>query len=183
MSRVMLLMMAVLCAALPAAAQTTDGGYWEALSPSNAAVAKAMHATMRRDLAEAAEAMPAAEYAFKPTSEIRSFAALVGHVVNANFFFCSQARGEKMPANQNYETATDKAVLVKGLTDALLTWQTERLQELATGGDGHVVDVRPELVVEIALDGAQVNTAPLFDVANTNHALVSIVREAIGVSE
>jgi DNA ligase 1 len=43
----------------------------------------------------------------------------------------------------------------KGLTDALLTWQTERLQELATSDDGHVVLVRPELVVEIALDGVQ----------------------------
>jgi DNA ligase-1 len=43
----------------------------------------------------------------------------------------------------------------KGLTDALLTWQTEQLQELASSDDGHVVLVRPELVVEIALDGAQ----------------------------
>ena len=43
----------------------------------------------------------------------------------------------------------------KGLTDALLTWQTERLQELAIRADGHVVYVRPELVVEIALDGVQ----------------------------
>jgi len=46
----------------------------------------------------------------------------------------------------------------KGLTDDLLTWQTQRLQELATGGDNHVVHVRPELVLEIALDGVQVST-------------------------
>jgi DNA ligase 1 len=43
----------------------------------------------------------------------------------------------------------------KGLTDELLTWQTERLQELATGQEGITVFVRPELVVEIALDGVQ----------------------------
>jgi len=119
MSRVILLTTILLCAALPAAAQTTDGGYWEALSPSNAAVAKAMHATMRRDLAEAAEAMPAADYAFKPTPEIRSFAALVGHVVNANFFFCSQAKGEPPPNKENFEKVADKAALVKGINDAL----------------------------------------------------------------
>ena len=119
MSRVILLTTILLCAALPAPAQTTDGGYWEALSPSNAAVAKAMHATMRRDLAEAAEAMPAADYAFKPTPEIRSFAELIGHVANANFFFCAQAKGEKSPATANYEKVADKAALVKGLTDAL----------------------------------------------------------------
>src|SRR5262249_39767163 len=44
----------------------------------------------------------------------------------------------------------------KGLTDAMLAWQTERLLELASGStDGWVVPVRPELVVEIAFDGVQ----------------------------
>jgi DNA ligase-1 len=46
----------------------------------------------------------------------------------------------------------------KGLTDAMLAWQTERLLELATARDGHVVHVRPELVVEIAFDGVQRST-------------------------
>ncbi|MFE7370833.1 ATP-dependent DNA ligase [Streptomyces anulatus] len=46
----------------------------------------------------------------------------------------------------------------KGLTDALLDWQTEKLTELATDDDGHVVTVRPELVVEIAYDGLQRST-------------------------
>ncbi|MEV7885742.1 ATP-dependent DNA ligase [Streptomyces sp. NPDC002817] len=46
----------------------------------------------------------------------------------------------------------------KGMTDAMLTWQTERLQELAVETDGHVVTVRPELVVEIAYDGLQRST-------------------------
>jgi len=43
----------------------------------------------------------------------------------------------------------------KGLTDALLTWQTEQLLERETHREGITVFVRPELVVEIALDGAQ----------------------------
>ncbi len=46
----------------------------------------------------------------------------------------------------------------KGLTDELLVWQTERFLELETHRDGHVVFVRPEQVVEIALDGAQAST-------------------------
>jgi DNA ligase-1 len=46
----------------------------------------------------------------------------------------------------------------KGLTDELLAWQTQRFLELETHRDGHVVFVRPEQVVEIALDGAQVST-------------------------
>ena len=46
------------------------------------------------------------------------------------------------------------------MTDELLQWQTERFLELKTGesGNGHVVHVAPELVVEIALDGAQTST-------------------------
>jgi DNA ligase-1 len=46
----------------------------------------------------------------------------------------------------------------KGLTDALLTWQTAAFLERETGRDGIVVHVRPELVVEIALDGVQTST-------------------------
>ncbi len=53
----------------------------------------------------------------------------------------------------------------KGLTDALLAWQTERLLELAdppqpvaTTTWRGVVPVRPELVVEVAFDGVQAST-------------------------
>ena len=43
----------------------------------------------------------------------------------------------------------------KGLTDAMLRWQTERLGGLAVDDSGWVVRVRPELVVEVAFDGVQ----------------------------
>jgi DNA ligase-1 len=46
----------------------------------------------------------------------------------------------------------------KGMTDAMLAWQTERLLELESGREGRVVHVRPELVVEIAFDGLQAST-------------------------
>ncbi len=46
----------------------------------------------------------------------------------------------------------------KGMTDAMLQWQTERLRELAVDESGYVVTVRPELVVEIAYDGLQRST-------------------------
>jgi len=46
----------------------------------------------------------------------------------------------------------------KGLTDELLGWQTEALLEREVERDGIVVHVRPELVVEIALDGVQTST-------------------------
>lgn len=50
----------------------------------------------------------------------------------------------------------------KGLTDELLRWQTERFLALeigrGTGRDAHVVHVRPEQVVEIAVDGVQASS-------------------------
>jgi DNA ligase-1 len=48
----------------------------------------------------------------------------------------------------------------KGLTDAMLAWQTEKLLSLEERREGHVVYVRPELVVEIAFDGVQ--TSPRY---------------------
>ena len=47
----------------------------------------------------------------------------------------------------------------KGMTDAMLDWQTERFQELAVGAtDGYVVQLRPEQVVEVAFDGVQTSS-------------------------
>jgi DNA ligase-1 len=47
----------------------------------------------------------------------------------------------------------------KGMTDAMLQWQTEKLRSIAIGeSDGWVVHVRPELVVEIAFDGLQASS-------------------------
>ena len=44
----------------------------------------------------------------------------------------------------------------KGMTDAMLDWQTTRFTELAIGGtDSYVVQLRPEQVVEVAFDGVQ----------------------------
>lgn len=43
----------------------------------------------------------------------------------------------------------------KGMTDAMLAWQTDRFRELQVSDDGWLVTVRPEQVVEIAFDGVQ----------------------------
>ena len=46
----------------------------------------------------------------------------------------------------------------KGMTDEMLAWQTERLQQIETSREGITVHVRPELVVEVAFDGLQTST-------------------------
>ena len=120
MKRITLLLAAVLAAPLVSFAQTSDGGVGTALTPSTATSLNNMHLTIRRNLIEAAEAMPAAEFAFKPTPQVRSYAELLGHVTMANYFFCSMAKGEPIPVKGNIEkTVTDKTGLVKALGDAL----------------------------------------------------------------
>jgi DNA ligase-1 len=61
------------------------------------------------------------------------------------------------------DPATDGYVMLgktfKGMTDAMLEWQTTRFQELAIGGtEGYVVRLRPEQVVEVAFDGVQASS-------------------------
>jgi DNA ligase-1 len=46
----------------------------------------------------------------------------------------------------------------KGLTDALLDWQTAQFLSRESGREGHVVRIDPPLVVEVALDGVQAST-------------------------
>jgi DNA ligase 1 len=61
------------------------------------------------------------------------------------------------------DSASDGFVMLgktfKGMTDAMLEWQTRRFLELADGPtDGYVVKVRPEQVVEVAFDGLQASS-------------------------
>ena len=102
------------CTVNPGMAQTSDGFYYDAFSPSMASVVKSMHATIQRDLADAVESMPADEYSFRPTPQVRSFAELVAHLASANFFFCAPVKGER-PPQLNSDKLTDKVALVKAL--------------------------------------------------------------------
>jgi DNA ligase-1 len=47
---------------------------------------------------------------------------------------------------------------LKGLTDALLQWQTDEVPQHERSRDEHTVYLNPDLVVEIELDGAQVSS-------------------------
>ena len=43
----------------------------------------------------------------------------------------------------------------KGMTDEMLAWQTRRFKDLAAAEDGYTVQLRPELVVEVAFGDVQ----------------------------
>ncbi|MGV3516012.1 DinB family protein [Luteitalea sp.] len=110
MMRTAMVMMAVLGTAGLAAAQD---------NPMVATI-KAQQAMIKGNLVKSAAKVSEADYAFKPTPEVRSFGELVGHVANANYMICSTALGEKNPAAGNIEkTVTGKAGLEKALGEAL----------------------------------------------------------------
>lgn len=96
---------------------------------SHIAEARQRYATVRDNLQKAAEAMPEANYAFKPTPEIRSFGELIAHVADAQTGICGGAAGQ--PKRGTAGTKTAKADLVAALKessagcDAVLDGTTE----------------------------------------------------------
>lgn len=75
--------------------------------------------TMVKDwITKAAAAMPEAEYAFKPTPDVRSFGQLIGHIANSTAMICTMANGGKSPLTGNAEQLTSKAELQKALASA-----------------------------------------------------------------
>ena len=98
-------MMAVLCTAGLASAQD-----------SVIAAIKAQHDMIKSNLDKSAAKVSEADYAFKPTPDVRSFGQLVGHVANANYMICSVALGEQSPSRENIEQArTTKAAPVEAV--------------------------------------------------------------------
>lgn len=95
--------------ALPAAAQ----------SKSVAEGLKRVHDGVARNVVEAAAKMPDADYSFQATKDVRTFAGFVGHLANANFSYCSRAKGEANPNKEDFEKVTDKAKLVAGIKAAV----------------------------------------------------------------
>ena len=75
---------------------------------------------IERNLLEAAEKMPDADYAFKPTAEIRPFGQLVAHVALSQFGTCAALKGDAAPPHKDdKEDATrSKSELVGLLKDS-----------------------------------------------------------------
>ena len=81
---------------------------------------KARYDNIKRDVVEAADAVPEAEYTFKPTPQVRSFGEIIGHIADTQNYFCSVAAGSNPEYADTLEkTAKTKADLVKGLKDSV----------------------------------------------------------------
>jgi uncharacterized damage-inducible protein DinB len=88
-------------------------------SAAGAADIRPLYDQFRKWLVAAAEQVTEADYAYKPTPDVRSFGQLVGHVANANYMFCANAAGEKSPSARDIEKEVSaKAQLVTELKNA-----------------------------------------------------------------
>jgi hypothetical protein len=77
------------------------------------------YTALQRDLLEAAELMPEADYVFKPTPETRPFGQLIAHVALSQFAGCSLLQGGPSPkAAEKEETPRSKAVLIALLKES-----------------------------------------------------------------
>jgi uncharacterized damage-inducible protein DinB len=65
-----------------------------------------------------AERMPAADYAFRPTPAVRSFAELVGHVAESNYVFCAIMKGETAPEKSIEWARLTKAEMQEALAES-----------------------------------------------------------------
>ena len=60
--------------------------------------------------AKAAEKMPEENYGFKPTPEMRSYGALLGHIADSEMRFCAMANGHQMEAPAGSKTGKPEIV-------------------------------------------------------------------------
>lgn len=62
--------------------------------------------------------MSDADFAFKPTPEVRSFGQLLAHVAQTNYWFCAAALGEKQPETDIEKNKTTRADIVRSLDES-----------------------------------------------------------------
>jgi uncharacterized damage-inducible protein DinB len=79
------------------------------------AILKAQAESIRALVLKTAEKVPEDLYEFKPTPEVRSLGALIGHIADGNNLLCGMAGGEKPAPNRANEKKTTRADLVAAL--------------------------------------------------------------------
>jgi len=77
-----------------------------------------MYGQVKKYAIAAAEQVPESQYGFRPAADVRTFGQLIGHLADAQYLFCSSAKGEPNPHKESIEkTVTAKAALQKALAD------------------------------------------------------------------
>ncbi len=107
-----------LAAAVPLSAQMDHEPMGDMQHGASLAAVRGLYQTVRGNIVASAEQMPEADYAFRPTPEVRSFGQLIGHVANAQYLFCAPVLGETPPRLPDAEQLTSKTELVSAVEAA-----------------------------------------------------------------
>lgn len=99
-------------AAGPAATQTAPA------TSSHVSVLKAQADAIRGLVLRTAEKVPEELYSFKPTPDVRSLGAVLGHIADGNTLLCNMATGGKPVVNPVNEKKTTRAELVAALKES-----------------------------------------------------------------
>ena len=78
---------------------------------------KSLYTSVKGYIVKSAEKMPKANYSFKPSPEVRNFGAILGHLADDQYFFCSAAKGETKDTEIE-KKVTSKTALVAELRPA-----------------------------------------------------------------
>ena len=101
------------------------------------------YAMLKKYITASAEKMPAEHFSFRPTPDVRTYAELFGHTMQAQFGYCSTVKGVANPtAGKELEKiVTDKAGVVQMVKDAFAycddlfaTLTDQNALEIITGG-------------------------------------------------
>jgi DinB superfamily len=126
---------------------------------------QAGYAGTKADLTSAAEAMPEADYGFKPTSmpEVRTFGETIAHVASAQFNLCARLRG--VPDESAKVPPTTKTEVLKVLA-ASFTSCDAALASITDASSGEFVRQGPvEIPKTAALVGLLAHNAERYGIA------------------
>jgi uncharacterized damage-inducible protein DinB len=80
---------------------------------------RAQHNLIKGNLVKTAEKVPDAVWTFQPTPDVRTFAQIMGHIVDSSLSICGAGAGEKAVPLNAEKTMTTKAQLSKALGEAM----------------------------------------------------------------
>jgi uncharacterized damage-inducible protein DinB len=159
LSRTTSLFVAVGVLAVPVAAQTAASPASRAAPPAAAAntgvqALRAMWNQITQHITSAAEELSEADYAYRPTPEVRTFGQLVGHVAGAQYMICAAALGEAPRAEDEIEKSrTTKAALVEALkASTVYCNRAYALTDAALGGETELFGQKQTKMQALALN-------------------------------
>jgi uncharacterized damage-inducible protein DinB len=105
--------------------------------------------SLKKNLSASAAKMAEADFAFKPTPQVRSFGQILGHLANEHYAICAAVKGEKSPNSTDFEKVTAKAELVAAFDKSIAYCDGAYTTMTDTAGTQHV-EVFGEKMMKLA---------------------------------